>query len=162
VGPQKNIIWMHTVSMVSQIPSIPANGVLHVSDHLTFHKGPIVRLGPNEVSFASPLAALELFKTGKGFHKTEFYTVFLPDGRKDIFTEIREPLHAVKKRFAGPAYNMAAIQHNSDILEAVEHIFLAKMDDFADSGGNVACDLGTWLHYLAFDVRVKICHSPFL
>lgn len=109
-----------------------------------------MRLGPNEVSFASPLAAADLFKTGKGFHKTEFYTVFLPDGRKDIFTEIREDQHAAKKRFGVPAYSLAAIQQHTDAIEAVMLKLISKLDNFASSSS--ACDLGCWLHYLAFDV----------
>jgi hypothetical protein len=97
---------------------------------------------------------MELFKTGKGFHKTDFYTVFLPDGRKDIFTEIRESYHAVKKRFAVPAYSLAAVQKHGNDIESVMRNFLTKMDGVARAEPGTSCDLGSWLHYLAFDVRV--------
>jgi hypothetical protein len=39
--------------------------------------GPVVRLGPNEVSFASTEAAKEIYtSSGSGYDKTEFYNLF--------------------------------------------------------------------------------------
>ena len=37
--------------------------------------GPVVRVAPNELSFASPNAVRDIFAVGKGFTKTEFYKV---------------------------------------------------------------------------------------
>ncbi|KIW95782.1 uncharacterized protein Z519_02846 [Cladophialophora bantiana CBS 173.52] len=113
--------------------------------------GPIVRLGPNEISMASPLAALDIFNPGKGFYKSDFYTIFLPPNVKDLFTEIREPVHAVMKRFAVPPYSLASVQQHTEDIEALLGKFQSKMDDFALHDKS-AVDLGSWLHYLAFDV----------
>jgi hypothetical protein len=39
--------------------------------------GPVVRLGPNEVSFTSLEALKEIYTSGgSGYDKTEFYTLF--------------------------------------------------------------------------------------
>ena len=39
--------------------------------------GPVVRLGPNEVSFASPEAVKEIYISGgSGYDRTEFYDLF--------------------------------------------------------------------------------------
>ena len=39
--------------------------------------GPVVRLGPNEVSFTSVEALKEIYSSGgSGYDKTEFYTLF--------------------------------------------------------------------------------------
>jgi len=39
--------------------------------------GPVVRLGPNEVSFASAEAIKEIYTSGgSGYEKTEFYNIF--------------------------------------------------------------------------------------
>lgn len=73
----------------------------------------MVRIGPNELSFAAPSAAIDIFRTGRGFHKTDFYTVFLSNGIKDIFTEIREKVHAKKKRYVVPPYSLASIKQNT-------------------------------------------------
>ncbi|KAI7141201.1 hypothetical protein KC343_g14090, partial [Hortaea werneckii] len=68
----------------------------------------LVRIAPNELSISSPLAAREVLAAGKGFHKTDFYAVFPPPENPDIFTETRESVHAVKKRYASHAYSMSA------------------------------------------------------
>jgi len=43
--------------------------------------GPVVRLGPNEVSFTSLEALKEIYTSGgSGYDKTEFYTLFMQFG----------------------------------------------------------------------------------
>jgi hypothetical protein len=45
--------------------------------HLHQQYGPVVRLGPNEVSFTSVEALKEIYSSGgSGYDKTEFYTLF--------------------------------------------------------------------------------------
>jgi hypothetical protein len=46
--------------------------------HQTHQKyGPVVRLGPNEVSFTSLEAIREIYSSGgSGYDKTEFYSLF--------------------------------------------------------------------------------------
>jgi hypothetical protein len=116
--------------------------------------GSVVRIGPNELSFASPHAALDIFRTGKGFQKTDFYTVFLPDGIKDIFTEIREKIHAKKKKFAVPPYSLASVKQQSQQIEGVMLDLLSVMDSIATKDPTVKFDLGNWLHFLIFDVSI--------
>lgn len=109
-----------------------------------------MRIAPNEVSFSSPDAAIELFKTGKGFHKTDFYGVFPPPENPDIFTETRESVHGIKKRYAATPYSLASMQQSTPRIEATEKLLLSKLDEF--TSGNRVCDLGDWLHFFAFDV----------
>jgi len=45
--------------------------------------GPVVRLGPNEVSFSSLEAIKEIYTSGgSGYDKTEFYTLFMQFGAR--------------------------------------------------------------------------------
>lgn len=112
----------------------------------------MVRIGPNEVSFASPAAAKTIFTVGKGFHKTDFYTNFLPAATPDIFTEIREDVHAVKKRYANPPYSLTSVQYHTDQIEALMQKLTNTLDEYAGHGESKVCNLGQWLHYFAFDV----------
>ena len=104
------------------------------------------------MSFSSPDAALELFKTGKGFHKTDFYGVFPPPENPDIFTETRENVHGIKKRYAATPYSLASMQQSTDRIEGTEKLLISKLDEF--DGGQRICDLGDWLHFFAFDVSL--------
>lgn len=129
----------------------------HTLKTILIYSGPVVRIAPNEVSFSSPEAALELFKTGKGFHKTDFYGVFPPPENPDIFTETRESVHGVKKRYAATPYSLASMQQCTDRIEGTEQLLISKLDEF--DGGQRICDLGEWLHFFAFDVSPGLSFS---
>lgn len=116
-----------------------------------------MRTAPNEVAFASPSAALTIFQVGKGFHKTPFYGVFPPPENPDIFTETREAVHGVKKRYAMPPYSMNTMQQSTSTIEKTERLLLHKLDEFAS--GSQVCDLGSWLHFFAFDVLGEVAFS---
>jgi hypothetical protein len=118
----------------------------------------VVRIAPNEVSFASPNAAKDILAVGKGFDKTDFYKVFPMPENPDIFTEIREWKHAQMKRFAVTPYSLASMQRLVPCIEDVERQLIEKLDGFAGASGR-ECDLGDWLHYFAFDVLGEVAFS---
>ncbi|KAI6913393.1 hypothetical protein KC318_g1057 [Hortaea werneckii] len=127
--------------------------------------GNLVRIAPNELSLSSPLAAREVLAAGKDFHKTDFYAVFPPPENPDIFTETRESVHAVKKRYASHAYSMSAMQQLSGCIEATERLLVEKLDGVASPAagrkgtGEGVVDLGDYLHYFAFDVLGEVAFS---
>ncbi|KAI0471489.1 cytochrome P450 [Xylariaceae sp. FL0804] len=138
-------------------------------DHLALHAtyGPVVRIAPDELSFDSPAVARAVLAAGKGFHKTDFYRVFPPPENPDIFTEIREDVHAMKKKVANVPYSMAAMRQLSPFIDDTVEYLAARLgglcaDETASvpgSGGGqrqVVVDLGAWLHYFAFDVLGEV------
>ena len=110
-----------------------------------------MRVGPNELSFASPNAARDIFAVGKGFTKTEFYKVFPPAHAPDIFTEVREWKHAQMKRAAVTPYSLASMQKRASVIEDIQRDLAEVLDRYASTPGKI-CDLGKLLHYFAFDV----------
>ncbi|KAI0408257.1 cytochrome P450 [Xylaria palmicola] len=142
-------------------------------DHIELHKkyGPVVRIGPNEVSFSSPQVARNLLSAGKRFYKTDFYSVFPPPENPDIFTEIREEIHAIKKKVANVPYSMAAMRQLSPFIDDTIEFLVSRMGGFctdpsaiSKEGGGIPngkkpqpiLDLGNWLHYFAFDVLGEV------
>jgi len=136
-----------------------ASGHTHL-DHVALHEryGPVVRIAPNEVSIASPEAARTVLSAGKHFYKTDFYGVFPPPENPDIFTEVREHVHAQKKKVANVPYSMAAMQQLSPFIDDTIDMFTGKLDEFANvlGGPKGKVDLGAWLHYFAFDVLGEV------
>ncbi|KAK7911226.1 hypothetical protein PG985_013707 [Apiospora marii] len=141
-------------------------------DHIALHRryGPVVRIAPNEVSLSSPRAARAVLSAGKHFYKTDFYTVFPPPENPDIFTEIRENVHAQKKKVANVPYSMAAMRQLSPFIDDTIDLLASRLGEFctADSGimtpGGInntkgKVDLGAWLHYFAFDVLGEVAFS---
>ncbi|KAI0141601.1 cytochrome P450 [Xylariaceae sp. FL1272] len=149
-------------------------------EHVELHKkyGPVVRIGPNEVSFSSPQVARNILSAGKRFYKTDFYTVFPPPEHPDIFTEIREEVHAMKKKVANVPYSMAAMKQLSPFIDDTIELLISRLGSFctdlptkalgSDRQGNSnfavqgsanpqpIVDLGNWLHYFAFDVLGEV------
>lgn len=141
-----------------------ASGHTHV-DHIALHRkyGPVVRIAPNEVSVSSPEAARTLLSAGRRFFKTPFYAVFPPPENPDIFTETREEVHAVKKRVANVPYSMAAMQQLSPFIDDTVEVLMRKIDEHINnnnaSSGKGVFDLGSYLHYFAFDVLGEVAFS---
>jgi cytochrome P450 len=121
--------------------------------------GPVVRIAPNELSFASPAAARDIFTVGKGFHKTDFYSVFPPPENPDLFTEVNETVHASKKRTAATAYSMASILEMEPFIEATGKMLVTRLHEEFVSKNENSCDLGKWLHFYAFDVLGQVAFS---
>lgn len=134
-------------------------------DHIAWHRkyGPVVRVGPEELSFARPQAGRDILTAGKGFHKTDFYGVFPPPENPDIFTETREHVHAQKKRVAATPYSMASMLQQSERIDGVIELLKGKLNSFASAkeagGKKKQIDLGDWLHYFAFDVLGEVAFS---
>ena len=127
-------------------------------DHIRIHEkyGPVVRIAPNEVSISSPEAARTVLSAGKRFYKTDFYSVFPPPENPDIFTEVREEVHAQKKKVANVPYSMAAMQQLSPFIDDTIELLAARMEGFIAGNPTDRFDLGAWLHYFAFDVLGEV------
>lgn len=145
-------------------------------EHIDLHRkyGPMVRIGPNEVSFSSPQVARNVLSAGKRFYKTDFYSVFPPPENPDIFTEIREEVHAMKKKVANVPYSMAAMRQLSPFIDDTIELLVSRMGSFctdpatgaaakeaaagasSEKPSHPTLDLGNWLHYFAFDVLGEV------
>jgi hypothetical protein len=65
-------------------------------------------------------------------------------------------VHASKKRFAVPAYSIGAVQQHNGNIDELMTLFISKLDNFATTDEKTTCDLGNWIHYLAFDVGSRL------
>ncbi|KAI1099575.1 cytochrome P450 [Jackrogersella minutella] len=139
-------------------------------EHIELHRkyGPVVRIAPNELSFSSPAVARNVLSAGKRFYKTDFYKVFPPPENPDIFTEIREDVHAMKKKVANVPYSMAAMRQLSPFIDDTIDYLASRLDQFCPDtaipgfqqagipGRNPVVNLGDWLHFFAFDVLGEV------
>ncbi|CAK7239412.1 MAG: hypothetical protein STHCBS139747_000842 [Sporothrix thermara] len=155
--------WLASVSRLWKVVSTASTNTHW--QHIALHRkyGRVVRIAPNEVSIASPEAARLVLSAGKRFHKTDFYSVFPPPENPDIFTEVREHVHAQKKKVANVPYSMAAMQQLSPFINDTVELLVAKLDAIAGGQAHDArgptVDLGAWLHYFAFDVLGEVAFS---
>lgn len=109
--------------------------------------GPVVRLGPNEVSFTSLEAVKEIYTSGgSGYDKTEFYKLFMQFGTRTMFSTLGKRGHGAKKRSVAGAYANSNIIH-ADVIEGIRE----RTDAFLKKCAAGTVDVYVWLHCFALD-----------
>ena len=111
--------------------------------------GPVVRVGPKEVSFNTVSALKTIYGAGSGFERTQFYDMFDVYGKKNLFTFYSSKDHASRKRLLAHAYSKSVVFRNenealiqSKVADYMNHISLLK--DGCD-------EIFSSLHYFAID-----------
>ncbi|KAI1306351.1 cytochrome P450 3A13 [Xylaria venustula] len=116
--------------------------------HLQY--GLVVRIAPNEVSFASLEGIKEIYGSGgSGYDKTEFYDLFKVYGRRTMFSTLNKEDHAKRKRILADRYansNIMKPQSLNGISERSERFIRRCLQSV---GGNI--DIFICLHDYAFD-----------
>jgi hypothetical protein len=75
--------------------------------HQTY--GPVVRIGPNELSFNSLSALKTIYGAGSGFERTSFYRMFDVYGHQNLFTFASVKAHSERKKLLNHAYSKTSI-----------------------------------------------------
>ncbi|KAL8791110.1 MAG: hypothetical protein Q9195_006054 [Heterodermia aff. obscurata] len=84
--------------------------------------GPVVRLGPNEISCVTP-TALRVVYTG-GFEKEKFYEdVFVNYGIPPMFAKLASKPHSVRKRMMTNLYSKSLLQTSPD-MDKLSHCII--------------------------------------
>lgn len=130
--------------------------------HLALHEqyGRIVRVGTNHVSLSDCALIPQLYGISSKFTKSSFYNMFdikTPKGEAipTIFSTRDEVQHKEVRRRVANAYSLSSLKELEPMNDACSAIFLRKLDGLV--GKDI--DLGTWLHWYAFDVITSITFS---
>jgi hypothetical protein len=75
--------------------------------------GPVVRIGPTEVSFASLSFLRQIYGAGSGFERTDFYRMFDAYGRQNLFTFASTQDHSRRKKMLHHAYSKSAVLNSA-------------------------------------------------
>ncbi|KAI0671192.1 cytochrome P450 [Trametes maxima] len=112
--------------------------------------GPVVRVAPNEVSFATREAAKEIYTSGgSGFDKSLFYSLFTNFDTLNMFSTLDRGKHAdTKKRFA-ERYNKMNVMRPEVVSTIQSHAetFVSKCTERLGQ----SVDIYMWLHCYALD-----------
>ncbi|KAI3528307.1 hypothetical protein CSPX01_16318 [Colletotrichum filicis] len=86
--------------------------------HLRF--GPVVQIACNEVSFASYIAAKQIYGSGsKDFSKTELYSLVQQDGHINLFTALDSDTHSTTRRHLDGRYSNSSVLR-PQIIEMID------------------------------------------
>ena len=124
--------------------------------------GPVVRVAPNEVVFASASAVKEIYCSGgSGYDKTEFYNLFTPFATRTMFSTLNKDDHAKRKRILADRYA------NTNILRTSLDGIAERAGNFVNrcyssmKSGTKSLDLYIALHSYAFDCVTHHMFHPY-
>ncbi|KAH6647969.1 cytochrome P450 [Truncatella angustata] len=134
--------------------------VTHQKLHAKY--GDVVRLGPNNLSFADPKALKSIYGLNKGFVKSDFYIVqqSVVKGHRlaSLFSTTDNDFHSQFRRSVNAAFSMSALVQYEPFVDNTTKLFLDQTEKlFANNIDG--CDFTRWLQFYAFDVIGEITYS---
>jgi cytochrome P450 len=115
--------------------------------HLQY--GPVVRIGPNEVSFNSLSALRQIYGAGSGFERTVFYKMFDVYGRPNLFTFSSGKDHRERKKLISHIYSNQVI-----LSPSISDLVQRKVADYLqmlEQEPGAASEIFSSLHYFSID-----------
>ena len=122
---------------------------IHAVNSLHLRYGPVVRIGPNEISFNSLSALRTIYGAGNGFERTSFYHMFDVYGRPNLFTFASGILHRERKKLISHTYaNQTVLSlHFSNLVKRKVAAFLDLLEREPELGSEIFASL----HYFSLD-----------
>lgn len=122
---------------------------VHSIDALHRRYGPVVRIGPQQVSFNSLSALRTIYGAGSGFERTSFYRMFDVYGRPNLFTFASAKEHRERKKLISHIYanQMILSPDISAMIQSKVAGFLNMLEREPES----ASEIFSSLHYFSFD-----------
>ena len=119
--------------------------------------GPVVRVGPNEISFNSLSALKTIYGAGSGFERTSFYRMFDAYGHQNLFTFGSTKAHGERKKLLNHAYSKSSILKMS--APAIEEKAWEYMR-LLESDPETASETFSSLHYYSLDNITHFLYGP--
>jgi hypothetical protein len=108
--------------------------------------GPLVRIGPDEVSSANPSDIPVIYRVANPLEKSDFYDIWAdPTLSKypDMFTCRDENYRAQIWKTVNPVYSMGNILKNEAHIGKCTKLLMQRFGEMADNGEIV--DIGRWV-----------------
>ncbi|KAJ5691997.1 hypothetical protein N7462_001420 [Penicillium macrosclerotiorum] len=120
--------------------------------------GPVVRVGPNEISFNSLSSLRAIYGAGSGFERTEFYKMFEAYGRKNLFSFSSVKEHGDRKKLFAHAYAKSVMLkgENAAMVERKAKLYTDLLGD-EDSVNEIFASL----HYYSLDNITEFLYGRF-
>lgn len=128
--------------------------------HSLHHKyGSVVRIAPNEVSFANLEAMKEIYQSGgSGYDKTEFYDLFRQYGLRTMFSTLNKHDHAERKKLFADRYAMTNVVR-PEMLDGIQKRAMSVVKKCETSVGSYH-DVYVTLHCYALDGASHFLFNP--
>lgn len=130
-------------------------------DNIALHRryGPLVRVGPNFVSFDDPAALKTVYGIASRFPKSDWYQGMRAPGRGHftLFTDQDIRRHAETRKLYQHVYSMSSLVSYETFVDQCTDMFVDRLRDMAGQGRPV--DMAYWFQAYAFDVIACITYG---
>ncbi|POS73027.1 cytochrome P450 3A12 [Diaporthe helianthi] len=135
ISPLRKIPPAHWTCPISPLWILHTRRSRNNNENTTIHAlhqrlGPLVRLGPNEISVNSVDGGVRTIYGGgggSGFEKGAWYAVFHNYGKPNIFSSLRRADHSARKRVLSNVYARSAIQASAALHGIARDILCGRM-----------------------------------
>ncbi|KAI1106419.1 putative cytochrome P450 [Jackrogersella minutella] len=115
--------------------------------------GPIVRVGPKQVSIQDPKATQQIYRLKNEFHKSPWYTDLIP-GLPNVFSTIDIDYHRRHRRLLASEISDTGLMIHKPTIDSKVRLAVQRMAEEMEERG--AADVYRWALYLATDVIVEL------
>lgn len=114
------------------------------------HYGPIIRVGPNELSFAVPAAVQEIYNNNDVFVKEEtFYRAKRVFHENHMMSFRDVEAHKQRRKLLSRGFSQASmLDFESNISDKIQRM----LDQWAARAAQGPVDVYPWAHWLGFDI----------
>ena len=119
--------------------------------------GPIVRIGPNELSVADLPATRDIHRVGSPYLKAQWYSKFTAESEPGIFA-MRDPKdHARRRKLFGAAFARSGLARWEGALQERTSLAVRGIRRDAEAGGlGGKADILKWWTFMATDVIAEL------
>ncbi|RDW63132.1 cytochrome P450 [Aspergillus mulundensis] len=119
--------------------------------------GPVVRVAPNEVTFAHPGAYADILlprseNNQQQFVKDPVWWGRLPGHPDSLFNVISPEKHALMRRTLSPGFTARALRQQEPFIQKYVNLLVAQLQDLVTEGEGVEVNMTPWFNYTAFDI----------
>ncbi|PHH64517.1 hypothetical protein CDD81_4296 [Ophiocordyceps australis] len=125
--------------------------------NIAVHKkyGPVVRIGPNTVSFSSPEALHTIHGSRQAYPKSEFYKPaaisFQGSPLLNLFSVRDVKYHSSLKKVIGGLYTKTAVLDLESKIDTCVEMFANQLRNRTRNDGPTNVDMSLWVHLFSFD-----------
>ncbi|KAH7306079.1 putative cytochrome P450 pisatin demethylase [Rhexocercosporidium sp. MPI-PUGE-AT-0058] len=139
-------------------------GNLHIIEqNLHLQYGPIVRTGPNTLSFSTPEAFEAIYGFNHGFEKGDFYVSARDPatGTSNIFSARTHTEHRDRRRrIVGAAFSPSNIRSLSLIVAKHVQSLISQLSTASETAKNNTISIVDPIHAFTFNSMVEIIYGP--
>lgn len=133
-----------------------------VHDLERFHNihGPILRIAPNEVTFADEAAWADIFQTrmdSEQFLKDPLWWSRQPGQPNSLLSAIDPEEHANMRKLFAPAFTTRALRAQESIIHQYVNLLVERVQELVTAAKNngeedAEIDMTPWFHFTTFDI----------